>query len=358
MKILVMKFRRIGDVLLTTPLLENLRHFYPDAQIHFALNRSSKEMITQNPNVAKIHIYEREKIKNSNIFARIWGEIKFALELRREKFDIVIQTTEGDRGLILAILSGAKEIVAYPTRHTQLNKFITKSLKHSEEKHTVEQNLDVLRVLGFEPVSKKVSIYFDDFREKFNDLPQNFIHIHLMSIDFFKCLSDELAAKIIDFCEIDLGIKVIITGDKNEDEMQKNEQILSLCKSNPIKFLGNLSLKEVAFLNSKARLFIGVDTSIMHISAANNTPVIAFFGPSGAFEWGPWDNDLQKSNYLARKGIQSTNKHIVIQDDRHCVPCGAKGCENSGISKCLTELNFEQICKIIKFKAQEINLIN
>ncbi|MBQ7675081.1 MAG: glycosyltransferase family 9 protein, partial [Campylobacter sp.] len=255
MKILVMKFRRIGDVLLTTPLLENLRHFYPDAQIHFALNRSSKEMITQNPNVAKIHIYEREKIKNANIFARIWGEIKFALELRREKFDIIIQTTEGDRGLILAILSGAREIVAYPTRHTQLNKFITKSLKHSEEKHTVEQNLDVLRVLGFEPVSKKVSIYFDDFREKFNDLPQNFIHIHLMSIDFFKCLSDELAAKIIDFCEIDLGIKVVITGDKNEAEMQKNEQILSLCKSNPIKFLGNLSLKEVAFLNSKARLF-------------------------------------------------------------------------------------------------------
>ena len=126
MKILVMKFRRIGDVLLTTPLLENLRHFYPDAQIHFALNRSSKEMITQNPNVAKIHIYEREKIKNANIFARIWGEIKFALELRREKFDIIIQTTEGDRGLILAILSGAREIVAYPTRHMQLNNLLQK----------------------------------------------------------------------------------------------------------------------------------------------------------------------------------------------------------------------------------------
>ena len=358
MKILVEKFRLIGDVLLTTPLLENLRHFYPDARIHFALNRGCEEMITQNPCVDKIHIYERDKIKNANIFKRIWCEIKFALSLKKEKFDMIIQTTEGDRGLILAIICGAKEIIAYPTRHAYLNKFITKSLKHSEDKHTIEQNLDALRVLGFEPVSKKVSIYFDDFSQKLKDLPENFIHIHLMSVLFFKCLSDELAAKIIDFCEIDLGVKIVITGDKNEDEMKKNEQILSLCKSNPIKFLGNLSLKEVAFLNSKARLFIGVDTSIMHISAANNIPVIAFFGPSGAFEWGPWDNDMKKSAYASRNGVQGMGKHIVIQHNESCVPCGHKGCNNSGISKCLTELGFEQICKIIKFKAQEINLID
>ena len=358
MKILVEKFRLIGDVLLTTPLLENLRHFYGDAEIHFALNRGTEEMITQNPCVNKIHIYERDKVKNANIFSKIWYEIKFALDLRREKFDIVIQTTEGDRGLILAILSGAKEIIAYPTRHAYLNKFITKSLENPYRKHIIEANLDPLYELGFTPISKKVSLYFDDFSSKFSDLPENFIHIHFTSINFFKCLGDELAAKIIDFCEIDLGIKVVITGDKNEYEMQRNEQILSLCKSNPIKFLGNLDLKEVAFLNSKARLFIGIDTAIMHISAANNTPVIAFFGPSGAFEWGAWDNDMKKSAYVSRNGVQGMGKHIVIQHNEACVPCGHKGCNNSGISKCLTELNFEQICKIIKFKAQEINLIN
>ena len=356
MKILVEKFRLIGDVLLTTPLLENLRHFYPDAEIHFALNRGTEEMITQNPCVNKIHIYERDKVKNANIFSKIWYEIKFALDLRREKFDIVIQTTEGDRGLILAILSGAKEIIAYPTRHAYLNKFITKSLENPYRKHIIEANLDPLYELGFTPISKKVRLYFDDFSEKFSDLPQNFIHIHLISSKFFKCISDELSAKIIDFCEIDLGIKVVITGDKNEYEMQRNEQILSLCKSNPIKFLGNLNLKEVVFLNSKARLFIGVDTSIMHISAANNTPVIAFFGPTGTLCWGAWDNDLQKNNYLDKGGVQNNGKHTIIQDDRSCIPCKHKGCDNSETSKCLIELNFEQICKIIKLRVDELDL--
>ena len=358
MKILVEKFRLIGDVLLTTPLLENLRHFYPDAEIHFALNRGCEEMIAQNPCVDKIHIYERDKIKNANIFKRIWCEFKFAMSLKKEKFDIIIQTTEGDRGLILAIICGAKEVIAYPTRHEYLNKFITKSLENPYKKHIIEASLDGLYALGLTPISKKVRLYFDDFSEKFSDLPQNFIHIHLISSKFFKCISDELSAKIIDFCEIDLGVKVVLTGYKNEDEMKKNEQILSLCKSNPIKFFGNLNLKEVAFLNSKARLFIGIDTSIMHIAAANNIPVIAFFGPSGAFEWGPWDNDLNKSAYASRNGVQGMGKHIVIQHNEACVPCGQKGCNNSGISKCLTELSFEQICKIIKFRAQEINLID
>ena len=79
MKILVMKFRRIGDVLLTTPLLENLRHFYGDAEIHFALNRSTEEMITQNPNVAKIHIYEREKIKMQIFLLEFGGRLNLLL---------------------------------------------------------------------------------------------------------------------------------------------------------------------------------------------------------------------------------------------------------------------------------------
>ena len=356
MKILVEKFRLIGDVLLTTPLLENLKHFYPDAQIHFALNRGCEEVLTQNPCVDKIHIYEREKIKNANIFRRIWCEFKFSLSLKKEKFDMVIQTTDGDRGVILAIICGAKEIVAYPTRHAYLNKFITKKLVDNTNKHIVESSLDGLNALGFEPISKKVRIYFDDFSDKFSALPQNFIHIHFMSRNFFKCLSDEFAAKIIDFCEIDLGIKVVITGDKDENEMRKNEQILSLCRSNPIKFLGNLNLKEVAFLNSKSKLFIGIDTGIMHIAAANNIPVIAFFGPSGAHRWGAWDNDLLKNNYLATSGIQTCGKHTIIQDNRSCIPCKQKGCDNSGVSKCLCELDFNQICKIIKFKVDELGL--
>lgn len=67
MKILVIKFRNIGDVLLTTPLIENLHHYYPDATIDFALNKGTEAMIEGNPYINKIHIYDRQSA-NSGFF--------------------------------------------------------------------------------------------------------------------------------------------------------------------------------------------------------------------------------------------------------------------------------------------------
>ena len=57
-------------------------------------------------------------------------------------------------------------------------------------------------------------------------------------------------------------------------------------------------------------MFIGVDTAIMHLAAANDVPVIALFGPSGAFEWGPWDNDLDANDYTQRNGNQTMGKQL------------------------------------------------
>ena len=62
MKILIIKYRNIGDVLLITPLISILKSFYPDAQIDVALNRGTEDMITLNPNISRVLVYERHKI--------------------------------------------------------------------------------------------------------------------------------------------------------------------------------------------------------------------------------------------------------------------------------------------------------
>ena len=103
----------------------------------------------------------------------------------------------------------------------------------------------------------------------------------------------------------------------------------------------------MAYLSSKAKLFIGVDTAIMHMAAAVDTPVIAFFGPSAAFNWGPWDNDMFESGYK-KNGIQKMGKHIVIQHNWDCIPCIKDGCGGSKISECLMEFDMTEIYKIIE----------
>jgi len=164
----------------------------------------------------------------------------------------------------------------------------------------------------------------------------------------FKCIDDKIMAKIIDFLD-SKGKKVVLTASPDKKELQKVNSIISYCKSKPINLSGKLSLNQVAYLASKSKLFIGVDTAIMHIAAAVNTSVIAFFGPSGAFNWGPWDNDKKESGYKQKSGIQKMGKHIVIQNNWDCIPCGSDGCNGSKISDCLMKFDAD-IFKIIEEK--------
>jgi len=358
MKILIMKFRNIGDVLLITPLIKNLKLNFPDAVIDVALNKGTEEMITLNPNVNSVIIYDRIKTKSLPLLKRLKAEIDFALEIRRKKYDVIINTTEGDRGAQIALFGKAKTKIGYKNEKNRLLKNVfTHILPPQEFRHTIEMNLDALRVLNLPIKEKKVEIFWDDKDEKYiEDLlatynlspATGFIHIHPVSRWLFKCISDETMAKIIDYCELELNQRVILTAAPVEKELKKLKNILSLCKSKPIELSGKLTLKQTAALNKKALYFIGVDTAIMHISAANGTNVLAFFGPSGADHWGPWDNELMESGYKKRNGFQTMGKHKVICEEWECVPCGQDGCQGSKISDCLMNLNIEFIKKNIK----------
>jgi heptosyltransferase-3 len=107
MKILLLQFRNIGDVLLITPLVSNLKAYFEEAQIDVAVNRDTEPMINLNPNINKVIIYERELVKTSSLFIKIWKETKFFISFRKENYDIVINLTEGDRGAIISWLTKA-----------------------------------------------------------------------------------------------------------------------------------------------------------------------------------------------------------------------------------------------------------
>lgn len=352
MNILVIKLRNIGDVLLTTPLFTNLRNYYPYAKIDALVNSGTEEMLTLNPDIDEVLIYPRETIRKEKFLKRLYHEIAFANRVKQTKYDIVINLTKGDRGLFLAYYLGAKRIVGYRVKNALLNAKITDFLPPLNNRHTVETNLDAIKALGHSVVDRAVRIYTSDETKRAIDgleLPKSFVHIHPVSRWMFKSIADETMAEVIDFCKNELGLDVVITSAPIDKELEKVCHILNFVKSEGvINLAGKLSLKESAELNRRAKFFIGVDTAIMHISAANSVPVVAFFGPSSSYYWGPWDNECLNSGYRVKSGFVRMGRHCVIQKSWECVPCFKDGCFGSKVSDCLMSFDGEKIKRIIK----------
>jgi len=136
-------------------------------------------------------------------------------------------------------------------------------------------------------------------------------------------------ARVIDGLQETGKVRVVLTSGGEKKERTKIEQILHLCRTNPVSLAGKTTLKQLAALSQRCKFFIGVDTAAMHIAAAVGKPVIALFGPSGEFNWGPWGNG-----------------HVVIKKDWECRPCGADGCGRSKKSRCLEEISEEEVLQI------------
>ena len=266
-------------------------------------------------------------------------ELEFLRTVRGRGFDLAVNMTEGDRGAFLCLASGAATKVGLhdPGKSFWWKKRVFDCLVRVPDwkAHMVEQMLEIPRRLGLEPGDKRVEIFYSpEDEERVRELladegvapRESVVHIHPTSRWLFKCWRDEAVASVIDSLEKTGDVRVVLTSGKEERELEKIDRILGFCQSRPVNLAGRVSLKQLAALSRRSRLFIGVDTAPMHIAAAVGTPVLALFGPSGEFNWGPWGDG-----------------HVVIKKDWECRPCGKDGCQGSKKSRCLEEISEEEV---------------
>jgi heptosyltransferase-3 len=152
-----------------------------------------------------------------------------------------------------------------------------------------------------------------------------FIHIHPASRWTFKCWPAERNAQLVDRLAAD-GHRVVLTASASANELDLVRDIVAKCRSKPLNFAGQLSIKELGALTAKARLFVGVDSMPMHLAAAMGTPTVALFGPSGEEEWGPWAVEMR-----------------IVTTTHACRPCGLDGCGGGKVSECLTFLPVDAV---------------
>lgn len=337
-KILVVRMRHLGDVLLTSPLLTCLKKAYPTAQIDVFINKDSFSVLEGHPAVSRYFLYDRSW-KKLPFFKKIRKEWQLLKEVRQEKYDLVLNLTEGDRGAITAFYSGARYRAGFDLEKSGFlgkRRLFTHLVKICPyPRHTVERQLDVLRCLGIHPSLEERALFFhipDTSREKMTNLyGKDFILIHPVSRWMFKSPPASFFIELIQKLH-ERGERIILSGSSEKEELILIEQILSGLPHIPIvSVAAKISLKELGALIEFSRFLITVDSLPLHISSALKAPVVAIFGPSSDINWGPWENP----------------QGYVIAANVSCRPCYMDGCGGSKKSDCLNQISVDSVIQTI-----------
>lgn len=335
-RVLVVKLRHHGDVLLTSPLLATLKQHAPHAEIDALVYADTAPMLAGHPALSQLHTTQRSS-------KSLGAELTLFRQLRQRQYDLLIHLTDSSRGAWLARLLRVKWAVcgAYGGKP----KFWRKSFTHlypvigGNRRHTVEIHLDALRRIGIFPTQEQRKLVLQPSvaaRDSVRQLLQQhgiaakrFVQIHPASRWLFKCWPAERMAELIRNLQ-QQGHTVVLTGAPDARERDLIDRIKAAVPQAPLDLGGQLDLQQLAALTAAASLFIGMDSVPMHIAAAMQTPTVALFGPSGDIEWGPWQVP-----------------HRIVTSNHPCRPCGKDGCGGSKRSECLELIPVQQVLQAI-----------
>jgi len=298
MKIAIFKIGAIGDSLLSTPFIRQLRLNYPNAIIDYIIGRTAAPTLKNNENLNDVVCFDETLFFRKDLFS--W--IKLINMIRKRHYDSIF-VLDKHKGCILTVyLTGIKKRVGFD-RMGKEGSLLTHSAYYANDKHEIYYYLDLLKASGIKPdysdISMELSIdaaamkYAKSFWKKNllakksvialspggGNNPGESTGIRNWSVNNYASLADKLIEQ--GYTVILIGGKSdIITGKKllslmtykNNEKNKNKEKIHSL--------IGRLSLHESAAIMSLCDCVVCNDSGPMHIAAAVNRHVISIFGPT------------------------------------------------------------------------------
>ncbi|MTH45536.1 lipopolysaccharide core heptosyltransferase RfaQ [Intestinirhabdus alba] len=297
-KILVIKMRFHGDMLLTTPVISTLKQNYPDADIDLLLYQDTIPILSENPEINALYGISNKRV---GVLEKIKNAFSLIGTLRANRYDLVINLT--DQWIVAFIVRclGARMKISQDFANRQ-SAFWKKSFTHLvpySGEHVVERTLSALQPLGLQRyVTETTMSYLPEHREKMRQqlrqlgVTRQYVVIQPTARQPFKCWDNDKFSRVIDALE-SRGYQVVLTSGPSAEDLACVDDIARGCKSRPVTGLaGKTRFPELAALIDRAALFIGVDSAPGHIAAAVKTPVICLFGATDHVFWRPWTDDI------------------------------------------------------------------
>ena len=329
-RILIVRTDRIGDVLLSTPVIRALREQYSNAYIAMMISPYTKDIIEGNPYLDEAIIYDKDNRHKS------WmSSVKFSLALRKKKFDLAIILHPTNRAHLMTFLAGIRTRAGYDRK---LGFLLTDRIKHIKqfgEKHELEYNFDLLKYFGistqdkelFMPIRQESELWAE---ELFNQLGINekdaLLAIHPGASCPSKIWPGERFAEAADRLVEKYGFRVVlVSGPK---DMALAERVIRRMRHPAINLAGKTSVSQLASVLKRCKLFISCDSGPVHIASAVGTPVISIFGRNqkglSPKRWGPVGK-----------------KDCVIHKEVGCIECLAHNCKKD--FACLKAISVDEV---------------
>lgn len=326
LKILIIRFSSIGDIVLTTPVIRCIKQQLPNAEIHFLTKESFSGILQGNP-----YIYQQHYLRNS---------IKATVsKLKMVRFDYIIDLHNNQRTIAIKRLMGVK---SYSFSKLNIRKWLMVNFKVNKlpDVHIVDRYLATVKKLGVVNDGKGLEYHIPPAQHiSIENLPathQNgFVAIVIGAKHFTKRYPLDL---LIELCKLIKQPIVLLGGQEDKDV--GNDIVYGATGAQVYNACGLYNLNGSASIVGQARVVVSNDTGLMHIAAALQKPIVSV-----------WGNTIPEFGMYPYYGRESTLKPIIIENkDLGCRPCskiGFDACPKKHF-KCMREIAPSEIAQQVE----------
>lgn len=310
MKILVIRFSSIGDIILTTPVIRCLKLQVDNVAVHYLTKKAFEPLLVSNPYIDKLHLLN-DKLSET------------VKELKGERFDYVIDLHRNLRTRMIKLQLGVQ---SKSFDKLNLQKFLLVNFKVNilPEKHIVERYLETISFLGAKNDGKGLDYFFNGNHKLEELLPPSHHHYVGIVIGAQHSTKRLPVAKLITICK-DLNRPIVLLGGKEDAE--RGQEICANSGEYVYNACGKFSIDQSSYLVMNAQSIVTHDTGLMHIASAFDKPIVSV-----------WGNTIPEFGMYPYKVTNHTIAEVKGLKCRPCSKIGYKKCP-LGHFKCMNDMD-------------------
>ncbi len=327
-RILIIRLKRAGDIVMTMPAVAILRRALPEARLSYLVDPPFARLVEGHPDIDEVIVSSRGAGRR----------------IRRARFDAVVDFHGGPRASRLAWFSGAPNRAGYeiPWRRFIYGVRVPRSGTGGEAVHSVVNHARLVRALlrrlgaddggaDIPPLRLPDSLPGEKARldallarPGFPGEGSRLAVLHIGAGNAFRDWGEDNFLELARHLSERAGLRVALAG--GPEDRARAASLLARAPAGTVSFAGDLNWAELRDLIGRAALFAGPDSGPMHVAASTATPIVAIFGPTLPAHFAPW----------RREGVR------IVEKPFDCRPCRQRECA-AGDVRCLRSISAGEV---------------